>query len=126
LNKFIRFLFGSTTTTREHAKDPLLKTHVYKHAFEEAWRETIATLNKMPGYKVVHEEKPQGEILLEKRTKTGRVMDVTVTLFAVSPVRTAVDIYSASRGSFGDLGANYRNILTIYQELDRKMPVEGK
>jgi uncharacterized protein (DUF1499 family) len=126
LNKVIRFFFASTRATRENATDPTLKTHVYKLTFEETWKETLATLNKMPGYKVVHEEKPQGEILLEKRTKMGRVMDITVTLFSVSPVRTAVDIYSASRGTLGDLGANYRNIQTIYQELDRKMPVEGK
>jgi len=32
-----------------------------------------------------------------------------------------VDIYSASRGGFGDLGANYRVIQEIYAALDRRL-----
>ncbi|MNG29590.1 hypothetical protein D3C84_1150490 [compost metagenome] len=52
---------------------------------------------------------------------TGRTMDITVSVIAVNPVTTAVDIYSASRGSFGDLGSNYRIILSIYLTLDKKL-----
>lgn len=59
--------------------------------------------------------------MLEKRTVTGRTMDVTVSVINVNPVTSAVDIYSASRGSFGDLGSNYRLILDIYRTLDKKL-----
>ena len=38
---------------------------------------------------------------MEKRTTFGRTMDITVSIISVSPVRSAVDMYSASRGSLG-------------------------
>ena len=59
-----------------------------------------------------------GEITLEKRTSFGRTLDITVSVLGISPVRGAVDMYSASRGS-GDLGANYRVILNLYAVLDK-------
>jgi hypothetical protein len=59
--------------------------------------------------------------VLEKKTITGRRQDITVTLFSVTPLKTAIDIYSASRGSLGDLGSNYRTILEIYRTLDKKL-----
>lgn len=50
------------------------------------------------GYKILHEVPSVGEITMEKRTMTGRTMDITVSVINVGPMRTAVDIYSASRG----------------------------
>ncbi|MNH47229.1 hypothetical protein D3C79_1103640 [compost metagenome] len=48
-------------------------------------------------------------------------MDITVSVISVNPLTSAVDIYSASRGSMGDLGSNYRAILDIYRVLDKKL-----
>ncbi|MNF12795.1 hypothetical protein D3C80_2144150 [compost metagenome] len=59
--------------------------------------------------------------MLEKRTALGRTMDITVSVISVNPLTSAVDIYSASRGSMGDLGSNYRVILDIYRVLDKKL-----
>lgn len=114
-------LLRSHELTGDKAKDPLLKSHFYKLPKEKAWVEIISTLKKMQGVKVLHEVPNVGEIVLEKRTVTGRTMDITVSVIAINPVTTAVDIYSASRGSFGDLGSNYRIILTIYRTLDNKL-----
>lgn len=75
----------------------------------------------MQGYKLLHEVQSVGEIVLEKRTIFGRTMDITVSVIGVDPLRSAVDIYSASRGSLGDLGSNYRVILDIYRVLDKKL-----
>ncbi len=36
-------------------------------------------------------------------------------------MKSAVDIYSASRGSLGDLGSNYRLILNLLKDIDRKL-----
>lgn len=85
------------------------------------WEEITAVLKKTPGYKLLHEVPNVGEIIAERRTMTGRTQDVTLTVIAINPVKTAVDIYSASRGSLGDLGSNYRTILDIYKQLDRKL-----
>lgn len=81
----------------------------------------IVRFKKIPGYKVLHEVPSVGEITLEKRTAFGRTVDITVSILSVSPVRSAVDIYSASRGSLGDLGANYRIILQLFAMIDKKL-----
>jgi hypothetical protein len=114
-------LLRSHELTGDKAKDPLLKSHYYKLSKEKAWEEVTSTLKKMQGYKVLHEVPSVGEIVMEKRTLSGRTMDITVSVISVSPVLSAVDIYSASRGSFGDLGSNYRVILEIYRTLDKKL-----
>ena len=114
-------ILRSFETTGEKAKDPLLKTKYYKLPKDKLWDEVISMLSKMPGYKILHEVKNVGEIVVEKKTITGRTQDITLTLFAISPVKSAIDIYSASRGSLGDLGSNYRTILDIYRQLDKRL-----
>ncbi|GFN30236.1 DUF1499 domain-containing protein [Paenibacillus xylaniclasticus] len=114
-------LIRSQESTGDRAKDPLLKSHYYTLSKEQAWDEVLSTLKKIQGYKVIHEVPNVGEIVLEKRTVTGRTMDITVSVIGVNAWTSAVDIYSASRGSLGDLGANYRVILAIYRILDKKL-----
>jgi uncharacterized protein (DUF1499 family) len=114
-------LIRSLENTGERAKDPKLKTRYYKLGREQVWEEVVDVLTKMPGYKVLHQVKNVGEIVCEKRTITGRTQDITLTLFAMNPVKTAIDIYSASRGSLGDLGSNYRTIQDIFRQIDRRL-----
>jgi len=114
-------IFRSQEGTSDRAKMPELKTRYYQLSRDRMWEEVSSTLKKIPGYKVLHEVPSVGEITLEKRTSLGRVMDITVSIVSTGPMRTAVDIYSATRGSFGDLGANYRNILHLYSMLDKKL-----
>ncbi|MNC23803.1 hypothetical protein D3C75_718380 [compost metagenome] len=114
-------IIRSHELTGEKAKDPALKTKHYKLPKAKAWDEVVSTLKKLNGYKLLHEVPNVGEIVLERRTITGRTQDITLTVFDLGPTKSAVDIYSASRGSMGDLGSNYRTILEIYRELDRKL-----
>jgi len=114
-------LMRSHEATGEKAKDPVLKTRYYKMSRDQLWEEVTSLLRKTPGYKVLHEVRNVGEIVVEKRTVTGRKQDITLTLFAINPMKSAVDIYSASRGSLGDLGSNYRTIIQIFALLDRKL-----
>ena len=114
-------IIRSQEGTGDRAKDPQMKTRYYNLSRERAWEEVSSTLKKIPGYKVLHEVPSVGEIILEKKTGFGRTMDITVSIVSVSPVRSAIDIYSASRGSLGDLGANYRNILNLFGSLDKKL-----
>lgn len=114
-------IIRSQEGTGDRAKDPQMKTRYYNLSRERAWEEVSSTLKKIPGYKVLHEVESVGEIILEKKTGFGRTMDITVSIVSVSPVRSAIDIYSASRGSLGDLGANYRNILNLFSSLDKKL-----
>ncbi|MUT68139.1 DUF1499 domain-containing protein [Paenibacillus sp. NEAU-GSW1] len=121
LKRTVIGLLRSQESTGDKAKDPLLKSHFYKLSKEKAWEEVVSTLKKMQGYKVLHEVQSVGEIVVEKKTALGRTMDITVSVISVNPVSSAVDIYSASRGSMGDLGSNYRVILDIYRTLDKKL-----
>ncbi|ANF96375.1 DUF1499 domain-containing protein [Paenibacillus bovis] len=114
-------IIRSQEGTGDRAKDPEMKTRYYNLSRERAWEEVSSTLKKIPGYKVLHEVASVGEITLERRSGLGRVMDITVSIISVSPVRTAIDIHSASRGSLGDLGANYRNIITLFNSLEKKL-----
>ncbi|TBL81308.1 DUF1499 domain-containing protein [Paenibacillus thalictri] len=121
LKRILIGLIRSHDTTGEKAKDPALKTRNYKLSRDQVWDEVVSMFKKMKGYKLLHEVKNVGEIVLEKRTITGRIQDITVTIISINPVKTSVDIYSASRGSLGDLGSNYRTILEIYNQLDKKL-----
>jgi hypothetical protein len=114
-------IFRSHELTGEKAPTPELKTRIYRMSRDKLWDEVISILKKKPGYKVLHEVKNVGEIVLEKRTITGRTQDITLTVLALSPVKTSIDIYSASRGSLGDLGSNYRVILDIFNSIDKKL-----
>ncbi|WP_438349768.1 DUF1499 domain-containing protein [Paenibacillus sp. FA6] len=119
-----RVLIGvirSQEGTSDRAKDPKMKTRYYNLSKDKAWEEVTSTLKKIPGYKVLHEVPSVGEIILEKRSAMGRTVDITVSVLSVTPVRSAVDIYSASRGSLGDLGANYRYIIHLFTILDKKL-----
>jgi len=121
LKRNLTGIIRSHESTGEKARYKELKTRYYRLSKEQTWEEVVLVLKKMPGYKLLHEVKSVGEIVLEKKTVLGRVQDITLTLFAITPAKTAIDIYSASRGSFGDFGSNYRVILEIFKQLDRKL-----
>lgn len=114
-------LIRSHETTGESAKEPELKTKHYKLPKDKLWEEVISMLKKLKGYVILHEVQNVGEIVVEKRTALGRTQDITLTLFRITPLESAVDIYSASRGSLGDLGSNYRTIIEIYKHLDKRL-----
>lgn len=121
LKRILIGLVRSIESTGEKAKDPVLKTRYFRLSKDKLWDEVVSIIKKMKGYKIIHEVPTVGEIVLEKRTALGRSQDITLTLFSITPVKSAVDVYSASRGSLGDLGSNYRNILEIYASLDQKL-----
>ncbi|RCX21718.1 uncharacterized protein DUF1499 [Fontibacillus phaseoli] len=121
LKRTLTGIFRSQEGTSDRAKVPELKTRYYQLSKDKIWEEVSSTLKKVPGYKVLHEVPSVGEITLEKRSGFGRTMDITVSIVSTGPMRSAVDIYSATRGSFGDLGANYRNILHLFGMLDKKL-----
>lgn len=121
LKRTLTGIIKSTEGTSDRAQSPELKTRYYLLTKDKCWDEISTTLKKIPGYKVVHEVPSVGEVLLEKKTALGRIMDITVSIVAISPTRCAVDIYSATRGSLGDLGGNYRVILNLFGLLDKKL-----
>lgn len=114
-------IIRSQESTGEKPKFPGLHSRHYKLSKDQLFDEVLTIVKKYPGLKLLHEVKNIGEIVCEKRTMTGRIQDVTFTIVGINPVKSAVDIYSASRGSLGDLGSNYRLILNLLNEIDRKL-----
>ncbi|TNJ65752.1 DUF1499 domain-containing protein [Paenibacillus hemerocallicola] len=121
LKRMLVGLIRSHEVTGDKARDPALKTRYYKLPKDKLWEEVISLLKKLPKYTLLHEVKNVGEIVVTKRTITGRTQDITLTLFSINPVKSAIDIYSASRGSLGDLGANYRTITELFGVIDQKL-----
>ncbi|TMV47775.1 DUF1499 domain-containing protein [Paenibacillus mesophilus] len=121
LKRMLVGLIRSHEVTGDKARDPALKTRYYKLPKDKLWEEVISLLKKLPKYTLLHEVKNVGEIVVTKRTITGRTQDITITLFSMNPVKSAIDIYSASRGSLGDLGSNYRTIIELFNLFDQKL-----
>lgn len=121
LKRMLIGLIRSHEVTGDKARDPALKTRYYKLPKDKLWEEVISLLKKLPKYTLLHEVKNVGEIVVTKRTITGRTQDITLTLFSINPVKSAIDIYSASRGSLGDLGSNYRTITELFGIIDQKL-----
>lgn len=121
LKRTLTGLIRSYEVSSDKAKDPALKTRYYKLPKEKMWDEAVSLLKKLPKYTVLHEMKNVGEIVISKKTMLGRTQDITLTILAVSPVKSSVDIYSASRGSLGDLGSNYRTILELFKLFDARL-----
>lgn len=117
-------IWKSREETGEKAKSPELKTRYYKER-KDRLMDIIQRVvrNKLPKWNIVHISENRGEITIEKKQGMG-VNDIVVTVFYITPVRTAVDVSSAKRGSFGDLGASYRNILEFYEALHTEIQPE--
>lgn len=121
LKRMLVGLIRSHEVTGDKARDPALKTRYYKLPKDKLWEEVTSLLKKLPKYTLLHEVKNVGEIVVTKRTITGRTQDITITLFSINPVKSAIDIYSASRGSLGDLGSNYRTITELFGMIDQRL-----
>ncbi|GAB7387030.1 hypothetical protein BSNK01_08660 [Bacillaceae bacterium] len=80
---------------------------------------------KLPRWKVVHVDRERGEIMAEKRHALS-VSDIVITVYRISPVRSAIDVVCAKRGSLGDLGSSYRTILEFFHALQTEIQPEEK
>jgi hypothetical protein len=122
--RFWRGLFRSVEQTSDRSIDKSLRSRYYRLSREQLWPMVIEALAAQGDMKLTHEAKSAGEILLTRSTITGRVQDITVSLLQINPLKTSVDVYSASRDSmfrFGDLGSNYRVIQRILNRIEQKV-----
>jgi hypothetical protein len=120
LKRTLAGIFRSFEQTGDAANDPALKTRYYKMSRDKLWEEVVSLLKKTPNYELLHEVESVGEIVLSKKTVFGRTQDITLTILKVGPNKSSIDIYSASRGSLGDLGSNYRTIVDLFRLFDTK------
>lgn len=125
LGNTISHILRNGEETRDNHRVQALRTRYYR----KSKRDMLTTVehlvkSKLRGWRLVHTEADRGEIIAERRHPLG-LSDVVITVFDVSPLRSAVDVASFRRGRMGDFGTSYRNIMEFFQILNREVPPEG-
>jgi len=118
LARTITGLWKNKEETSERSKDPQLRTRYYKERYDKLIPKVLDVINQQTPWKVVHVDKERCELMLEASHLLGK-HDIVITVFNISPIKSAIDIVSAKRGSLGDLGASYHNITTFFQLLHK-------
>lgn len=112
--------------TSENAAEPELRTRYYKQTRDKLVNTVLETLvAQLPAWKVVHTDLERGEIMVEKKTFLG-IHDIVISIYAIGPLQSAIEIVSAKRGNLGDFGASYRNIVEFYSVFDKNVAPETR
>lgn len=125
-SRFWKALSENSAQTSENAADPRLRGRTYLVPFATVWDEIIAMIETNPRWKLIRADEGAGLIRAEATTRVFRfVGDVRFKLKLDRNALTRVDMWSASRGGKGDLGANTRRIAHFCRQLDRRLGVDG-
>ncbi|GAE24678.1 hypothetical protein JCM9140_623 [Halalkalibacter wakoensis JCM 9140] len=126
---FLRTVTGVWKSHEETSEKPKLEglnTRYYKKSREaviELIKKTIHN-NKFANWKVTNVDEERGEVVLEKQGVSKSIMVITV--FKITPIKSAVDVYCSKQGSFGDLGSSYKNILLFFKALHTEIQPEDQ
>lgn len=125
LGKVFSHFLRNGEETRDKHRDPTLRTRTYR----KSKKDMMATVqqvvkHKLPGWQVVHIEEEHGEVSVLAKTGLS-TNDVVITVFSITPLRSTVDVASSRRGTMGDFGTSYSNIMKFFRELNREVPPEA-
>lgn len=119
-----------TALTRTYAQteagspDLRLRGRTYQVAFARVWDTAVALAEAMPRWRLIQTDEDRGIIQAEARTRVFKFTDdVTIRLRLDDNALTRVDLLSASRRGFGDLGTNTRRIARFLERLDQRLGV---
>ncbi|MEK3890126.1 hypothetical protein [Bacillus sp. FSL K6-3431] len=119
-------LWKNSTETGDKAKDPNLKTRYYKISKRKLLdRITFVVNNKLKGWSITHVDQDRGEMLIEKKG-TVRQNQIVISVYQVEPLTSAVDIVSAYKEGFGDLGLSYFTVIKFFEILNKEVPAVSK
>lgn len=121
MSAFKRFLTG-VTDTGEKEKDERLRTRFFRSEQKKVCREVVAWVERAKNMRLLHTSEERGEVMFEYRNPLGLKHDVVVTVYAVTPVQSAVDVHAALRHTFVDFGYNANLIGRLYQYLEKQFP----
>lgn len=116
--KMITGIWKKYEETSENPKIPELKTRYYRKGRESMINEIkkVVHAGKLPGWTIVNEDVARGEMMLEKKQGTA-VYGMIVTIYKLTPMSSAIDIYCAKEGILGDFGNGYRYINEFFKAL---------
>jgi hypothetical protein len=118
MSRWRRFFTG-VTETGDRVPEPGLQTRYFRGQSREMSRYIAELPGRHPAFRLIHHDAERGEVMLEYQNPIGLKHDVVVTVFALSPVRMAVDVHAALRGRMVDLGWNHKLIQAIYDDLEQ-------
>jgi hypothetical protein len=119
-------LWRNSAETNEKSKDPKLKTHYYKISKRQMVDKVTFVVNsKLPGWEITHLDNDRGEMLVEKKGAIRR-NQIVITIFQVEPLTTAVDVVSAYKEGFGDLGMSYFTIIKFFEVLNKEVAPQNR
>jgi uncharacterized protein (DUF1499 family) len=117
-----------TALSRNHAQtegrsiDPRLRGRTYQIPFARVWDTAVTLAEAMPRWRIVSTDEDRGIIQAEAQTRVFKFTDdVTIRLRLDDNALTRVDMLSASRRGFGDLGTNARRIARFLERLDERL-----
>ncbi|QZA32266.1 hypothetical protein [Hydrogenibacillus sp. N12] len=107
--------------SRDDAPYPALRTRYYREPKRRTFEAAKVLVEAgVFGLRPVHVDEERGEIVALRRTPWGTI-DVTLTVYALRPFESAVDVLTARRGALGDFGAGYRLIAAMFRALDGRL-----
>jgi antitoxin component YwqK of YwqJK toxin-antitoxin module len=100
--------------TKENPKESSLKTRYYRKSRESLINDIkkIVQNGKFAGWALLNEDVARGEIMLEKGA-----YGMVITIYNITPMQSAIDVYCSKEGMLGDFGNSYRYILEFFKAL---------
>ncbi|WP_445491231.1 hypothetical protein [Niallia sp. 03133] len=116
-------IWKSYEETSEQATSPELKTRYYNKNREKMIEYVKQIVNqKLPNWKITKIDAERGEIIIEK--KQGFTSIMVVTIYKISVIQTAMDVYCSKEGRLGDFGTSYKHILSFFDALHTEIQPE--
>ncbi|HET9982708.1 MAG TPA: DUF1499 domain-containing protein [Longimicrobiales bacterium] len=122
LRRAWRGLTRNVAETSADADEPRLVGRTYAIPFERVWQAALVIARKRRLWRITEEDDREGVIRLEATTPIFRfVDDVAIHVTLDENAQTRVDMRSASRKGFADLGKNPRRVGRFFRALDRAL-----
>jgi hypothetical protein len=118
----VRAISTNVAQTAPDDPDPRLRGRTYAIPFDEVWGTALALLKRRRSWQVLSEDDQEGVIQVQTKTVFFRQAgDLEIRITLDEDAQTRVDLRSASRKGFADLGMNARRIGRFLRKLDRTL-----
>ncbi|MFD1675323.1 hypothetical protein [Alicyclobacillus fodiniaquatilis] len=118
-----RLLRNGEETSEKH-RNPKFRTRYYRERREKMMENAQQIIkSKLSSWKITYVDSTRGEIIVEKRQLVGK-SDIVISIYEISPIRSAIDVSSSLRSLPGDLGTSHTNIMDFFYVLDREVKPE--
>jgi hypothetical protein len=121
--RLVQALTRNQARSTPASDDTRLRGRTYAVPFDKVWQAAVKLAGGgLRGWSITHADDHDGVIRAEARALVMRTIDdVEITIALDADAQTRVDMVSASRKGFADLGANSRRIGKFFRALDHAL-----